>query len=92
MSSTSEQKWSVYLVECKDGSLYCGITTDINRRITEHNESPRGAKYTRSRRPVLLVDYMDGLSKSAASKVESFIKRCPKKLKRKAISILKEVR
>ena len=79
-------------MECKDGSLYCGITTDINRRITEHNESPRGAKYTRSRRPVSLVDYMDGLSRPAALKVEMFIKACPKKLKRKAISILKEVR
>jgi len=91
MSSISEQKWSVYLVQCGDGSLYCGITTDVNRRIYEHNETNRGAKYTRAHRPVSLVDCVGGLTKSSASKVESFIKTCPKKLKRKAIAILREV-
>jgi len=92
MSSIPEQKWSVYLVECKDGSLYCGITTDINRRIYEHNDTNRGAKYTKARRPVSLVNHIDDLSKSTASKVEAFIKACPRKLKRRAISILTEVR
>ena len=91
MSLIPAQKWSVYLVECSDGSLYCGITTDIHRRIYEHNDTNRGAKYTRPRRPVSLVDHVDGLTKSTASKIESFVKACPKKLKRRAISILREM-
>lgn len=79
-------------MECEDGSLYCGITTDVKRRLWEHNYTNRGAKYTRPRRPVSLVDHVDGLTRSAASKIESFIKACPKKLKKRAISILREVR
>jgi putative endonuclease len=48
------KKWYVYIVECeKDGTLYTGITTDVNRRISEHN-SGKGAKYTRNRNPVVL--------------------------------------
>lgn len=91
MSSIPEQKWFVYLVRCGDGSLYCGITTDVTRRVYEHNETNRGAKYTRAHRPVALIDFAGGFTKSSASKVESFIKACPKKLKRRAIAILKEV-
>ena len=47
--------WFLYVVQCSDGSLYTGVTTDIERRLREHNGSKRGAKYTRSRRPVKLV-------------------------------------
>jgi predicted GIY-YIG superfamily endonuclease len=46
--------WYCYLARCCDGSLYVGITTDLHRRMAEHNAG-RGAKYTRSRRPVTLV-------------------------------------
>jgi putative endonuclease len=46
--------WYVYLVRCCDGSLYCGISTDVGRRVDRHNAC-RGAKYTCSRRPVVLV-------------------------------------
>lgn len=47
-----------YIVRCKDNSLYCGFTTDLDRRLAEHNGTkPRGAKYTRPRRPVQLVYY-----------------------------------
>ena len=42
----------VYIVECSDGTYYTGYTTDVERRIKEHNHSKKGAKYTRSRRPV----------------------------------------
>ena len=49
-----ETTWYVYILRCCDGSLYTGITTDTARRVTEHN-SGKGAKYTRSRRPVELV-------------------------------------
>ena len=45
----------MYVVKCSDGSLYCGVTTDLDRRIHEHNNTSKGAKYTRSRRPVELV-------------------------------------
>lgn len=45
----------VYLLECADGTLYCGYTTDLTRRVVEHNTGTlRGAKYTRARRPVSL--------------------------------------
>ena len=45
----------MYVVRCSDESLYCGVTTDLDRRIHEHNNTSKGAKYTRSRRPVEIV-------------------------------------
>ena len=63
----------VYLLRCSDNSLYCGWTTDLEKRIEAHN-SGRGAKYTKSRRPVELVYYEECESKSAAMKREWFIK------------------
>ncbi|CBL46029.1 Predicted endonuclease containing URI domain [gamma proteobacterium HdN1] len=51
--------WFVYILRCADGTLYTGITTDLPRRLIEHNETPRGARYTRPRRPVRLV-YAEG--------------------------------
>lgn len=48
--------WSVYIVKCADKTFYTGVTTDVERRINEHNnDDKKGAKYTRSRRPVELV-------------------------------------
>lgn len=47
--------WHLYVLRCADDSLYAGIALDPERRLTEHNTSVRGAKYTRSRRPVALV-------------------------------------
>ena len=47
-------KFYVYIVECKDQSLYVGSTNDLKRRVKEHNESKRGAHYTKIRRPVVL--------------------------------------
>ena len=49
-----ENNWKLYILRCRDGSLYTGITTDVQRRLTAHN-CGKGAKYTRSRRPVELV-------------------------------------
>jgi len=48
------KRWRVYIVRCADNSLYTGITVDLNKRLDAHN-SGRGAKYTRSRRPVVFV-------------------------------------
>lgn len=65
----------VYILQCADDTLYTGIATDINRRLNEHNTSDKGAKYTRSRRPVTLV-YSEGFpDRSSASRREYEIKR-----------------
>jgi len=79
-----KSNWKVYIVECSDGTYYTGITTDIDRRILEHNYSFKSAKYTRSRRPVQLI-YEETLEdRSKASKREHQIK----KMKRKQKTIL----
>jgi putative endonuclease len=72
----SEKKWVVYLLRCADNSLYCGITNDLNNRLKDHN-SGKGAKYTRSRRPVELVGISHEITKSDALKLEYRIKRLP---------------
>ena len=72
--------WSVYLVECKDGSFYCGISNNVPKRIKKHN-SGKGAKYTRGRGPVVLMCSAECESKSAALKLEAAVKRLPKKIK-----------
>jgi putative endonuclease len=65
----------VYILHCSDGTYYTGITTDLQRRLEEHNHSAKGAKYTRARRPVTLV-YSEKLDdKSSASKREYAIKK-----------------
>ena len=71
-------RWFVYILRCADGSLYTGITTDVQRRVKEHNFSPLGAKYTRGRRPVTLVYEELLCSRSLASKKEYVIKRLSK--------------
>ena len=64
------------MLRCADGSLYTGITTDLERRIAEHNgDGPAGARYTRSRRPVQLVYRESARSRSAASQREAALKR-----------------
>jgi putative endonuclease len=72
----SEKIWVVYLVRCADNSLYCGITNDIKNRLIEHN-SGKGAKYTRSRRPVEVAGVGPQMTKSEALKLEYRIKRLP---------------
>ena len=80
------KEWKVYIVKCSDGTYYTGITTDINRRLLEHNYSFKAAKYTRSRRPVRLVYTESAGDRSIASKREYKIK----KLKRKNKQLLIE--
>lgn len=70
----------VYMVQCADNTLYTGIATELERRIKEHNESDKGAKYTRVRRPVSLVYSESYPDRSSASKREYMIK---KKMSRK---------
>ena len=68
----------VYMVKCSDNTLYTGITTDLQRRVQEHNESKKGAKYTRLRRPVRLVYSEECQNRSSASKREAAIKKLKK--------------
>ena len=77
-------EWSVYIVECSDGTLYTGVTTELERRINEHNDGT-GAKYTRHRRPVKLVYSEPASNRSAAIKRELAIKRLTTDRKRKLI-------
>ncbi len=65
----------LYIVRCRDGTFYTGITTNIARRIKEHNDSPKGAKYTRSRRPVELVYQRRFRTRANASIAEANMKR-----------------
>ena len=74
-------QWYVYILKCADASLYTGITTDITRRVNEHNTSKKGAKYTASKRPVELVAYIKVTSRSEALKLEYKIKQKKKKKK-----------
>ncbi|MCW8887676.1 MAG: GIY-YIG nuclease family protein [Gammaproteobacteria bacterium] len=82
MSST----WYLYIVRCADNSLYTGITTDIERRIIEHNTDKKGAKYTRARRPVELVYHEQFDNRSEVSKRESEIKKMTIARKRQLIT------
>lgn len=80
------QKWYLYIVECRDKSLYVGITKDINRRIFEHNtDSIRGAKSLRGKRPVKLVYYEEYKSQTDAAKREKQIKSWKREYKLKLI-------
>lgn len=78
--------WHVYIVECVDGSLYTGITIDIDRRVLEHNSNKKGAKYTRNKRPVKLIISFDFESRSLASKEEYRIKKLTRENKIKLIN------
>lgn len=74
-SSTKTQNWFVYIVECSDNTLYTGITTNLSRRLKEHNSTKKGAKYTRNRRPVKVVYQEEFNTRSKASIREAEIKK-----------------
>lgn len=71
-------KWYVYMVRCADDSLYTGITTDLKRRVAEHNGEgsgkDKGAKYTKARRPVALVYKKRCRDRSAAAVAEAALR------------------
>lgn len=78
-------KWFVYLVRCKDDSLYAGITLDVNRRFDQHCEGKKGAKYLRGRGPLELMMTRALGDRSLALKVELRIKKLPRKAKENLI-------
>lgn len=69
-----------YILKCKDGTLYTGWTTDLDRRVRMHN-SGKGAKYTRGRRPVELVYYEEHETRQEAMQRECAIKKMSRKEK-----------
>jgi len=81
-----EKGWVLYVLRCNDDTLYTGITTNITRRINEHNTNQRGAKYTRTRRPVKLIFWLDFESRSKAQKAEYKFKKLTRKQKEKTIN------
>ena len=76
-----QNTWYMYVLSCSDKSYYCGITTDLDRRLKEHNTTKKGAKYTRSRRPSVLLFFEEYDSRSAASKAESAFKKLTRRKK-----------
>ncbi len=66
--------WYVYILRCADDTLYTGVTTDLARRVAEHNAGKAGAKYTRARRPVVLVYYEQAASRADATRREAALK------------------
>ncbi|PIR73566.1 MAG: endonuclease [Candidatus Moranbacteria bacterium CG10_big_fil_rev_8_21_14_0_10_35_21] len=68
----------LYILKCSDKTLYTGITTDLKRRVVEHNVGKLGAKYTSARRPVKLVYSKKFKNRSTASKEEARIKKMKK--------------
>ena len=79
--------WFVYIVRCADDSLYTGITKDVERRIEEHNnDDTLGAKYTKARRPVVLVYQEACESRSVVTKREYDIKQLSRKEKVRLLS------
>lgn len=80
--------WTVYMLCCKDGTLYTGCTNDLDRRLRAH-QSGQGAKYTKSRRPVRLVYQEAAEDRSAALRREAAIKRLSRQEKLKLMEAKK---
>jgi len=76
----SSKRWCVYILRCGDGTLYAGITTDVSRRIIEHNKA-KGGNYTRSHLPVKLLYKENYRTRSQALKRENQIKAFPRNKK-----------
>lgn len=80
-------RWSVYVLRCRDGSLYTGIATDVARRIAEHEHGPRGAKYLRGRGPFTLVLQAEIGDRAHATRAELNLKRLPKPAKERLLGV-----
>jgi len=76
----------MYVVRCSDGTLYTGITNNINRRLHEHNNTSKGARYTRYRRPVELIYKIEYSTRSDALRAEYKFKRLKRSEKLRVIN------
>jgi putative endonuclease len=82
----NKAEWYLYLIRCRDGSIYTGISTDVKRRFVQHQkQGSDGSKYLKGRGPLVLVFQMKVGNYSLASKVESKIKKMPKDKKEKIL-------
>jgi putative endonuclease len=77
--------WTVYIIRCDDGSLYTGVTTDLDRRLAEHAAGRRGARYFNGRRPVKVEYREGGHTRSSASRREAAIKKLSRAAKLRLI-------
>lgn len=78
----AQEVWYIYLAECRDKTLYCGITNNLIKRFWQHNGIlAGGAKYTKGRRPVTLLAFQPVSDKSQALKLEIIIKKLPRQKK-----------
>ena len=84
MADRNEPIWFLYMIRCRNGNLYTGISTDVERRLTQH-QSGKGAKSLRGKGPLKLVYQKQIGSRSDALKAESAIKKLPKTEKEKLL-------
>ena len=82
-----KKKWFFYVLSCSDRTLYTGVTTDVKRRVMEHNQK-KGAKYTRGRTPVTLLYFREMKDRSTAQKLESAFKKLSRNRKFKRLTEL----
>ncbi len=80
MSETA-RRWTVYMIRCDDGSLYTGVTTDLERRFSEHGNGKRGARYFAGRRPEAVVWSEAGHDRGSALSREAAIKKLDRRQK-----------
>jgi putative endonuclease len=78
------RSWVLYVLRCKDGTFYCGITNHLERRILQHNAG-KGARYTKGRGPVVLLKSWPAASMSAALKAERAFKALSKEEKQRKL-------
>ena len=91
MDTTPQKNWLIYILECGDGSFYCGITNNLEKRLKQHKgEIKGGAKYTRSHWPCKLVYEEKSTSRSEALQREAIIKKMSKNEKQALINLISE--
>jgi putative endonuclease len=83
-----DEAWYVYLLQCGDGSLYAGIARDVDRRLQQHREG-KGARYTRGRGPLQLVEQAGPFSRNEALRWEWTVKQRPRRQKREAFTSMR---
>lgn len=89
MNNSVNQVWHLYMIRCGDGSLYTGITIDLDRRLREHQEQgPKCAKYLRGKQPLILVYSETCLSRQDALRAEIKVKKLSKTEKESMVSKL----
>ena len=81
MPKSAKSRYHLYMLVCADETLYTGITTDLDRRLAEHNQGKAAAKYTRARRPVELVYSKKFKDRSSASIAEAAMKKLSREQK-----------